>query len=93
MAIETRIKKIGDSLGLIIPDEIVKEKNLKSGEKVFVEINKPVHLRKFFGILKGKTRMTGQEFKDLARKGWNDNDESDNVKRKLDIQSFLGILP
>ena len=70
MAIEVEVKKIGNSLGIIIPNDIVNEKSLKPHSKVSIEIVKKADLRDMFGILKGKTNMTAQEFKDLAREGW-----------------------
>ena len=68
MGIEIEVRKIGNSLGLILPKELVKERNLKVNEKVFVEIIKETKMSDVFGSLKRK--ISGQEFKDLTRKGW-----------------------
>lgn len=71
MAVEVVVKKWGNSLGLILPKEYVKMKRLKENEKIFVDIIKETNLSDVFGSLKGKIKMSGQELKDLARKGWN----------------------
>ena len=68
MATELKVKKIGNSLGFILPAEIVKSRGLKPEQKVFVEFVKKSDLRSLFGLL--KTRETGQSFKDRVRRGW-----------------------
>lgn len=68
MGTEVKIKKWGNSLGIILPKELVEERKLKKGEKVNLEIIKKADLRDIFGTL--KTGLTGQQFKDLARNGW-----------------------
>lgn len=68
MATEVKIKKIGNSLGIILPKEFIKSKKIKKDEKVFIEIVKEADLRPLFGLL--KTKESGQHFKDMVRKGW-----------------------
>ena len=68
MATEVTIKKIGNSLGIILPKEVVKSKKIKKDEKVLIEIVKESNLKPLFGIL--KTKESGQHFKDMVRKGW-----------------------
>lgn len=63
------LKKWGSSLGLIVPARIAKEKRLKKGERVLIEIRKVNDLEDVFGSLKG-LKATGQEVKDEARKNW-----------------------
>ena len=70
MAIELNIRKFGSSLGIIFPKEFVKERKLHVNEKVMIEVFREANLHDMFGSLKGKTRMPGQEFKDMVRKGW-----------------------
>jgi len=43
--------------------------SMKDGSSDFIE--KKADLSHLFGMLKGKVKMSGQEFKDLAREGWN----------------------
>ena len=68
MAVEVTLRSLGNSLGFTLPKDLVKHKNLKANEKIFVEIFKEAHLSKDFGSLKRK--MSGQEFKDLVRAQW-----------------------
>jgi len=68
---EVTIKKWGNSMGIVIPREVIERQHLKENEKVIVTIVKKADLSHLFGMLKGKVKMSGQEFKDLAREGWN----------------------
>gem|GEM_PF-1039369 len=55
----TRTRKIGGSLVVTIPKEIVKEETLVEGE--LVEINVEKIKKDFFGVLKGIGRMTKED--------------------------------
>ena len=68
MATEVVVRKWGNSLGVAFPKEFAKRNNLKLDEKIVIEVVKEADLRPVFGSL--KTKMTGQEFKDMVRKGW-----------------------
>ena len=68
MATEVQIRKWGNSVGIVLPKELVEREQLKEEDKIFVEIVKKADLRKIFGSLPRK--MSGQEFKDMVRKGW-----------------------
>ncbi|MEK6888415.1 MAG: hypothetical protein AABX14_05725 [Candidatus Aenigmatarchaeota archaeon] len=65
---ELKVRKIGNSLGVIFPIEMVREKNLKVNERVFVNVAKKGDLSKLFGTLKFKE--SSQKIKDEMRKGW-----------------------
>ncbi len=65
---ELKVRKIGNSLGVIFPGEMVKARNLKENEKVFVSVAKKGDLSKFFGSL--KIKESGQKIKDEMRRGW-----------------------
>ncbi|MFA4820314.1 MAG: hypothetical protein WC613_05150 [Candidatus Aenigmatarchaeota archaeon] len=65
---ELKVRKIGNSLGVIFPNEMVKEKNLKVNESVFVNVAKKGDLSKLFGTMKFKE--SSQKIKDEMRKGW-----------------------
>jgi len=67
MAPEVIIRKWGNSLGVVLPKDYVEQRKLKEDDTVYIEIAKPVDLRHLFGTL--KTKMTGQQFKDMVRKG------------------------
>jgi len=68
MVIELTIRRWGNSFGAVIPIEIIEKENLKANSKVKVELVKEANLKPVFGTLKRK--MSGQEFKDMVRKGW-----------------------
>jgi len=68
MTFQGVIKKWGNSYGILLPKEVVKEQGLKVNEKVGVNISRMADFSKTFGTLKRK--MTGQQFKDMVREGW-----------------------
>lgn len=67
---ETKVKRWGSSLGVIIPSEIAKKERLKEGVRVIIEIKKSNTMREFFGSLKG-WKINAQKMKDELRKDWN----------------------
>lgn len=69
MAIEVKLKKFGNSIGILLPEKIVKEKRLKHNEKVLIDIFKKANLTDIFGSL--KLKMSAQKMKDESRKIWN----------------------
>ncbi len=72
-------KKWGNSIGVIIPREIIKNQHIKEGDELAISVFKKGDLRDVFGKL--KTKMSGQEFKDLARKGWESQSDREFNKR------------
>ena len=68
MAIEVVVKKWGNSVGVILPKELVERESIKENEKVLLEVVKEANLKRIFGSLKRK--MSGQEFKDMVKEGW-----------------------
>ncbi|MBI5002308.1 hypothetical protein HZC31_02905 [Candidatus Woesearchaeota archaeon] len=68
MTTEVVLKKWGNSIAAIFPKEVVEKERLKVNQKISIHIIKKADLRNIFGTL--KTKMTGQEFKDMAREGW-----------------------
>jgi len=70
MATEVLIRKWGNSIGVVLPKEFVKDNGLKENEKVLIDVVKEADLTKLFGSLKRK--MSGQAFKDMVRKGWDE---------------------
>ena len=57
---ETKIKRWGNSLALIIPNEITKREELAEGDMVKVEISKEKRVDAF-GILKGAPRFNKED--------------------------------
>ena len=68
MAIEVVLKRWGNSMGVVLPKEMVEKEELKENQRVLIEVIKEADLTDIFGSLKRK--MSGQEFKDMVRKGW-----------------------
>ncbi len=68
MANEVEIRRWGNSLGIILPKEVVQQKGLKEKDRVIIEIVNPAVFRSLWGTL--KTKKTAQQLKDMAREGW-----------------------
>lgn len=68
MEIKTKLKEWGNSIGLIVPKEIIAENNLKVNDEVIIEIRKKNEIMKLFGSL--KLKRSSQNIKDEARNGW-----------------------
>lgn len=69
MAVQVNLKKWGNSMAVIVPNRIIEEKELKENDEIIIEVVKKADLSNSFGIIK-KRKMSGQEFKDMVRKGW-----------------------
>lgn len=79
MEIETITRKWGNSLGIRLPRDFVKKKNLNENMKVRVDIitEKDINgLDEIFGMIK-KRKISAQKMKDLTRK-----EEFEAEKRK-----------
>ena len=67
--IETKTRKWGSSIGVVLPKEVVDEIGIKPNEKITIDIKKRPLAKEFFGLLKDWKRPT-QEIKDEMRAGW-----------------------
>ncbi len=68
--ISTKVKKWGNSIGIIIPSEIAAAKKIKENQKISIiilEDSKRV-FEETFGSLKGKLKRSTQEIKDELRR-------------------------
>ncbi len=65
----TKLKPWGSSLGIVVPNEIIKAEHLKEGEEIIIEIKKKHSLKKVFGTLKN-WKVNSQQVKDELRKEW-----------------------
>ena len=68
--IETKIKRWGNSFGIIIPSETIATKKIKENQNIGViilEDSKKV-LEETFGSLKNKLKTSPQEIKDALRR-------------------------
>lgn len=62
-------RRWGNSIGVIIPRDIVKKENLKENLKINILISKNSNvLNETFGMLKGKLKKSPQQMKDNLRK-------------------------
>lgn len=68
MATAINIKKWGNSLGVVLPMDIIKHQHLQEGDTILVEVVKKADLRPVFGTLHRK--LSGQQFKNFVREGW-----------------------
>lgn len=71
MAIQTRLRRWGNSFGIVVPVETLQQKNLSEGEEVIVEIEKKNSMNKIFGSLKN-WKINSQKVKDEIREEEND---------------------
>jgi hypothetical protein len=67
---DIKARKWGNSLGLVIPKDIVEKENIQENEDLHVLIlkKKKNPLRETFGSMKNEWKMSGQEIKDILRK-------------------------
>ena len=70
MAIEVKLKRWGNSMAVIVPNEIVEKQRLKENDKILVQIGRKADISHIFGSLKSKRKLSGQEFKNSVRKEW-----------------------
>jgi hypothetical protein len=68
MVVEVCVRKWGNSYGIVFPSAFVKEKKIALNEKILIDVVKEADLGRVFGTL--KSGVSGQDFKDEARKGW-----------------------
>lgn len=69
MIIGTKLKKWGNSIGIVIPNRAIIEKNLKEGEEVIIDIKKKDKIKEIFGSLKD-WKIDSQKMKEELRKEW-----------------------
>ena len=67
MITKTKVKRWGNSLGIVLPKTIVDEEGLKEGEEVEVTVRKASDVR----LLRGKYPFKDlQHEKDEMKRGW-----------------------
>ncbi|MEK6917979.1 MAG: hypothetical protein AABW51_03455 [Nanoarchaeota archaeon] len=69
MATEVIVKKWGNSMGIILPKELVEKEQLRENKKIFIDIIKEADFSDIFGLVKNR-KMSGQKMKDISRKEW-----------------------
>ena len=66
--IECIPRRWGNSLGIAIPQEVVKRENIIPGEPLVISLRTRPDFESVFGVLKSK--QSAQEAKDEMREGW-----------------------
>ena len=67
MQAKSKLKKWGNSYGVVVPKEIVEKEGLREGEVVEISVRKAVEVERLFGKYPFKDL---QSQKDAMRKGW-----------------------
>ena len=69
MRFKGKVIRIGNSLGVVIPNEKAKEDGIKEGDSLELHVESRVNIQELFGSL--RLRVGTQRLKDEAREGWN----------------------
>ena len=72
-----KIKKWGNSFGIVIPKEVIDNEGLKENQYIefFIVRNDSAKvLKETYGLLKGRFRKSAQQMKDELREGLYDDD-------------------
>jgi len=62
------VKRWGNSLGIVLPKDMVEKEELSEDTEILVDVVKKADISFLFGSLERK--MSGQKFKDMVREGW-----------------------
>lgn len=69
MGAGAKVRKWGNSLGIVLPKQFVEERHIMEGDEVFItDVIKVTDLSDVFGKI--KIGISAQKFKDEVRKGW-----------------------
>ena len=68
--VPARLRKWGNSFGVVVPLEVLKRMKIMEGEEVLLEIKKKNAMRELFGSLK-KWKINSQKAKEELRREWN----------------------
>lgn len=68
--VETKLRKWGNSFGVVIPIDVVEKEGMKEDQQIRIIVVKDSReaFRKTFGMLKGRLRKSSQQMKDELRK-------------------------
>ncbi len=69
-SIQTKVKKWGNSLGIILPSYAIEANKIKENDQISIIVipDSRKVLKGTFGMLKGKLTKSGQQMKDEIRK-------------------------
>jgi len=66
---ESTLRKWGNSVGVVIPKDVVESEHLKEEEKIkFLILRDNKVLKETFGMMKGRWKKSTQDIKDQLRK-------------------------
>ncbi len=68
MHVRSVVRRIGNSLGIVIPKDQVARHRIKAGDVVELEVERRDNLRELFGSL--RFSKSTQRLKEEARAGW-----------------------
>jgi len=69
--VHARIKKWGNSFGVVLPKEVIDSEHLKENQEITFWIMKPVFAKDIFGLAKSKARKTTAEtLKEIRKEIW-----------------------
>ncbi|MBI2653970.1 AbrB/MazE/SpoVT family DNA-binding domain-containing protein [Candidatus Woesearchaeota archaeon] len=67
---ETKTKKWGSSIGVVLPKKVVDEVGIKPNETIVIDVKKVVKVKDVFGMFPRLSKKTAQQIKDDMRAGW-----------------------
>ncbi|MGI0088384.1 MAG: AbrB/MazE/SpoVT family DNA-binding domain-containing protein [Nitrosotalea sp.] len=67
MQAKSKLKRWGNSYGVIVPKDIIEKEGIKEGELVEISVRRTVDVRRLFGRYRFKNL---QAQKESMRKGW-----------------------
>ena len=67
-SIKTKVRSWGNSLGVVLPREIVIKEGIRPEDEVTITVTKKETLEDFFG--KAKSKIDAQKMKNESRKMW-----------------------
>lgn len=68
MQVTARVRRVGNSLSIVIPADKARAGRIAEGDVIQVEIRKKVNIQELFGSL--KSRKDSQTAKNEAKSGW-----------------------
>jgi antitoxin component of MazEF toxin-antitoxin module len=68
MEIQGTLRRWGNSFGIVVPVEIVRENRLREGEEITIKVERNKGIKEMFGSL--KLKKSAQQIKDELRKEW-----------------------
>jgi antitoxin component of MazEF toxin-antitoxin module len=72
MGMTVKIRKWGNSLGVILPKEMVNTQKLKAGQEVSISVFREHDLRSAFGSAPEMKQLSREEFHKDRKRGWHD---------------------